>query len=134
MVMVTKALAAEPDGRRSVAPNVHVLWAIAGVGSLAAASTMALALSSDQASEPGIHAALLDWLILSYVFSGLVAWWRRPESRFGPLMVVAGFVIALNALRWADAGLPHTVGSLVKLPPRGGLLARVPGVPDRPPT
>jgi len=78
---------------------------------------MALAVSSDQASEPGIHAALLDWLILSYIFSGLVAWRRRPESRFGLLMVIAGLVIALNALRWADAALLQTVGSLVNFLP-----------------
>jgi signal transduction histidine kinase len=99
-------------------------WLVAAAGGAAAVGTMALALASDMPapSEPAIHAGLLDWLILSYVFSGLIAWSRRPESRFGPLMVVAGFVIALNALRWSNAGLPHTVGSLLNFLPAAAFL------------
>jgi signal transduction histidine kinase len=109
---------AKPDGHVFVAPNARVLWTIAVAGCLAAASTMALALTTDQASSSAINAALLDWIILSYIFSGLIAWRRRPESRFGPLMVVAGFVIALNALRWANADVLHTIGWVVNfLPP-----------------
>jgi hypothetical protein len=34
---------------------------------------------------------LAVWVTLSYVFGGLFAWRRRPDSRFGPLMIAAGF-------------------------------------------
>ncbi len=71
-------------------------------------ATLTLALT-DRAPHRTVNAALLDWIILSYIFSGLVAWWRRPESRFGPLMVAAGFVIGLTSSHWADAGLPYTI-------------------------
>ena len=55
--------------------------------------------------EPLVIAILIDWITLSYVLCGLVAWWRRPESRFGPLMIAAGFV---NFLVDALAGRPTT--------------------------
>ncbi len=73
------------------APKPYALVAVAVLGCVAGATTMTLALTSDHASEPALQASLLIWIILSYIFSGLVAWWRRPESRFGPLMVAAGF-------------------------------------------
>ncbi len=112
-------LAAAAEGRVGRAPRPLVLWSIALLGCLAAATAMALALRSDHASEPaGLQAALLDWIILSYIFSGLVAWRRRPESRFGPLMVGAGFLIATTSTpQWANAGLPYTLGWAMDLLP-----------------
>ena len=60
--------------------------------------------------EPGIRSALLVWVVLPYVLAGLVAWSRRPESRFGPLMVLAGFATFLSGLQWSNHALPYTVG------------------------
>jgi len=40
--------------------------------------------------SPGVQATLVGWIVLGYVVSGAIAWWRRPDSRFGPLMVAAG--------------------------------------------
>src|SRR4029077_1954282 len=57
------------------------------------------------------------WLGLPYILSGLIAWWRRPESRFGPLMVIAGFVTFVTTLQWTNAGLPHTIGRAADLLP-----------------
>ena len=31
--------------------------------------------------EPECGAALVVWVILTYVLAGVIAWWRRPESR-----------------------------------------------------
>ena len=67
--------------------------------------------------EPGIRSALLVWVVLPYVLAGLVAWWRRPESRFGPLMVTAGFATFLSALQWSNQALPYTIGLLFDLLP-----------------
>jgi signal transduction histidine kinase len=94
-----------------------VLWGIALAGCLAAGVSMWLALNSDHVAEPGLQAALLDWITLPYVLAGVVAWYRRPDSRFGPLMVVAGFVMFLSSLAWANAAGPHTFGQAFDLLP-----------------
>jgi signal transduction histidine kinase len=67
--------------------------------------------------EPGIRSALLVWVVLPYVLAGLVAWWRRPESRFGPLMVTAGFATFLSGLQWSNHALPYTIGLVFDLLP-----------------
>jgi signal transduction histidine kinase len=78
---------------------------------------VALAFLSDHVDEPGIRSALLVWVVLPYVLAGLVAWWRRPESRFGPLMVIAGFATFLSALQWSNQALPYTIGLVFDLLP-----------------
>jgi hypothetical protein len=89
------------------APHPVVLWAIALGGLTAAAASIGLALTSHHVSEPGLQAVLIDWVILPYVLGGLVAWWRRPDSRFGPLMVAAGFVTFFFSFAWANVAVPH---------------------------
>jgi len=88
------------------------------VGFGAAATTVVLGLTNDDLDHVGIRAFLNDWLTLNFIVAGLIAWWRRPESRFGLLMVCAGFVNFLTTLSWATAALPFTVGiALGMLPP-----------------
>lgn len=99
------------------APGSPVLWAVALAGCAAAALSVELALASDHVAEPVLRAALLDWITLPYVLAGLVAWWRRPDSRFGPLMVAAGFVMFLSSLQWANAPAPYTLGLAFDLLP-----------------
>ena len=57
-----------------------------------------IALTSDHIREPGVHAGLQVWGLLGFILAGVVAWWRRPESRFGLLMVLAGAVWFLSAV------------------------------------
>ena len=87
-----------------------LLAALAAAGLLAISASVALALTSDHLREPGVHAALLNWVTLTYVSAGLVGWWRRPDSRFGPLLVAAGFVMFLSSLSSANAGVLYTLG------------------------
>jgi hypothetical protein len=103
--------------RLAHAPRPLTLWAIAAAGAAAIAISVAFALSSDHLSEPGVHAALLNWITLTYVSAGLVAWWRRPESRFGQLMVTAGFAIFLSSLSSANVAVPYTIGVAFDLLP-----------------
>jgi signal transduction histidine kinase len=98
-------------------PGSPLLWAVALAGCAAAAVSVQLALASDHVAQPGLQAALLDWITLPYILAGLVAWWRRPDSRFGPLMVIAGFVMFLSSLQWANAPAPYTVGLAFDLLP-----------------
>jgi signal transduction histidine kinase len=98
-------------------PRPAVLWAIALAGCAASASSIVLALTTDHVNEPGVQAALMVWVVLGYVLAGVIAWWRRPESRFGPLLIAAGFTFFLASLSWANAGVPFTIGILFDLLP-----------------
>jgi signal transduction histidine kinase len=99
------------------APRRSVLIGIALAGCAAAGGSFALALSSDHVNEPGLQAALMAWIALPFILSGVIAWWRRPESRLGPLMIVAGFATFVSTFQWTNADVPHTVGQSVDLLP-----------------
>jgi signal transduction histidine kinase len=119
--MATSAIAAEmvPSATRSPTRLTIALFALAGC--TAAAGSFALALTSDMVSgdlgEPLVIALLANWITIAYVVGGLLAWRRRPESRFGPLMIAAGFVNFLATLSWAGSDLPFTVGQALDLLP-----------------
>ena len=87
---------------------VMLLIAVAGV--VAAATSIALALGSDHQAAPEVQGALMAWITLSYVFAGLVAWWRRPHNHLGPLMIAAGFGVFLSSLTSANTAIPFTIG------------------------
>jgi signal transduction histidine kinase len=103
-------------------PRLAVVWTIALAGLAAAGATFALALTSDHRPEPGLQAALTVWITIPYIFSGLVAWSRRPDSRFGPLMVAAGFMIFVPTLSWANGAVLFTIGQACDLLPAAILL------------
>jgi signal transduction histidine kinase len=99
------------------APKFALLWAIAFAGCAAAATSVALAFTNEGLSEPGLRAALTDWITLPYILGGVIAWWRRPGSHFGPLLIAAGFATFLSSLQWATAALPYTIGLAFDLIP-----------------
>src|SRR6185436_4602116 len=99
-------------------PHGYVVVALALAGFIAAAGSYKLSLAGEYGPLPHVHAALVSWIVVAYIGCGLIAWSRRPESRFGPLMLVAGFVPALSRLAEADAAVLHVIGeSLLLLPP-----------------
>ncbi len=98
-------------------PKPYLLLAIALAGCAAAAFTVVSALESDYLTEPGVRAAFAVWVILPYIFGGLIAWWRRPENRFGPLMIFAGFGTFLAFLGWSNVDVLHTIGQTLNLLP-----------------
>ena len=91
------------------------------LGLAAAATSFTLALLSEDVSgtlgEPLLIAALTAWITISYLVCGLVAWWRRPANRFGPLLIVAGFVNVLSTLSWSSRDVLHTLGQTLDLLP-----------------
>jgi hypothetical protein len=99
------------------APKPAVLVAVAVAGVAAAVTTLALALTNDQLDHVGVNVFLNDWITLNYIGAGLIAWWRRPDSRFGPLMVAAGFLNFLVTLQVATADVPLTIGRVLDLLP-----------------
>ena len=91
---------------------------IAGIavgGLLAAGCSLALGLTNDDVT--GIQVLLLEWISIPYIVAGLIAWWRRPDSRLGVLMIAAGFATALSALAFAQYAAPHTVGVIFDVLP-----------------
>jgi signal transduction histidine kinase len=111
------AVAGLAQETRERTPQPALLWAIAVVGAAAIAVSVTLALISDHLTERGVQAALLNWITFGYIAAGLIAWWRRPASHFGALMVAAGFVMFLSSLSSANDALPYTVGAAFDLLP-----------------
>ena len=113
---VAVPLIPNPSASRT-APRPLVLWGIALASVAAAATAILLALTSDHIREPGVHAGLQVWGLLGYVLAGVVAWWRRPDSRFGLLMIAAGAAWFLTSLSSSNLALPYTVGIAFDLLP-----------------
>ena len=89
------------------------LAAIAAAGVLAGSGAVALLLTSDH-SEGGVPFALLALFITwSFVGTGLYAWWRRPETWLGALMVAVGFSWALQGLESSDVPGVFVTGVLL---------------------
>jgi len=102
-------------------PKPSTVWGVALAACAAAASSLALVLTSDavggEVGEPLVLALLSAWITVSYVLCGLIAWLRRPASRFGPLMIAAGFVSFLTDLSWTSSDVPFTIGQALDLLP-----------------
>jgi signal transduction histidine kinase len=114
--MAVSALAPATHARVGRLQRPFALWVIALAGVAAAAASFTITSDIDE-QAPLADAALVAWITLSYVLCGLIAWSRRPDSAFGPLMVVAGFGPLLSRLSDLDASLPHTVGEVCRLLP-----------------
>ena len=83
--------------RHRAPPKPALLWTL-GLAALAScAMTVVLALSQDL-YQPALRVLLVIWTTLPFIFAGIVAWRRRPDSAFGPLLIVAGFVHQLSIL------------------------------------
>jgi signal transduction histidine kinase len=112
--MATSAVAVHPTSRMPHTPRPLVLGAIALAGVALAVVELALAIPKD---GNDIQIVLLLWITLPFIAAGLIAWWRRPDSRLGRLMVAGGFAIGLSALQLADDLGLTTIGALFDILP-----------------
>ena len=92
---------------RADAPLAAVIAAAALVAGLADA---ALVLSSDHFPDRTVWAVFGTAVGWSFVGTGLYAWRRRPESRFGVLMTLLGFAWFLAPFSAANDPLLFTLG------------------------
>jgi signal transduction histidine kinase len=102
-------------------PSIAAQVAIALVGCVGAAYVFTVAFTSESVGtdlgEPLVIALLTNWLTVSYIVCGLIAWSSRPESRFGALMVAAGFANFISTLSWTTHDLTFTLGQALDLLP-----------------
>ena len=119
--VATSRLAPDVGIQADRVPNAAVLGISALAGCAAAAFSFSLALRSDLVSgelgEPLVIAFLSSFLTVAYVLCGLIAWSRRPGSRFGPLMIAAGVANFLTGLSWTTSDVPFTIGQSFDLVP-----------------
>ena len=115
--MAVAAHAPQAATQPARAPSPELMRGLVLAGFAATVIMTTLAFTSDHVEAPGVQAALVDWIVLSYVLAGTVAWWRRPDSRFGPLMIGGGFAFFLAALSWSNAAALYTLGILFDLVP-----------------
>jgi signal transduction histidine kinase len=101
--------------RHRAAPKPAMLWTL-GIAAIASCFvTAGLAALNEELYQPALRVLLVWWVTLPYIFAGIVAWRRRPDSLFGPLMILAGFVTQLSVLQWTNQPFLNTIGQLCDL-------------------
>ena len=101
--------------RHRATPKPALLWALGVAAVASCALTAVLASVNEELYQPALRVLLVSWITLPFIFAGIVAWRRRPDSAFGPLMILAGFVNQLSILQWTNQPLLNTVGQLCDL-------------------
>ena len=100
----------------SGAPPGAVLLVALGLATVAAsAAAVALAYSGQEVYQRELRLVLLGWTTVPFIGAGMIAWRRRPDSRFGPLLVAAGLVTPVSTLQWSDQPVLNTIGQLSDL-------------------
>jgi signal transduction histidine kinase len=95
----------------------RALVAIAIAGAFACAVLLALAIDSVGGHHRDLIAIFGPIIGGAFIGTGLLAWWRRPENRFGALMVALGFAYCLSGLIVTTEPWPFITGlALIALP------------------
>jgi signal transduction histidine kinase len=79
-------------------------------GTIATAATVWFAARSRVLVAPTELAVWRGLLVASYIAVGTYTWWRRPESRVGPLVAAAGFAYATTSMVASGVALVYTLG------------------------
>ncbi len=107
----------------------RALLLVAFQGLVVGLVAVAIVLSSDYADAPAVSAALGVFIGWSFVGVGLLAWWRRPENRFGVLMTIVGFTWCLSGLGASNAPDVFIVGFILGPLPYAFLIHMLLGFP-----
>ena len=101
--------------RHRAAPKPALLWVLGLAAVASCVITAVLASFNEELYQPTLRVLLVWWVTLPYIFAGIVAWRRRPDSFFGQLMILSGFITQLSILQWTSQPLLNTVGQLCDL-------------------
>jgi signal transduction histidine kinase len=94
-----------------------MLWALAVSAIGIMIGVLVLAVASARLEPSALRIFFVAWIVVPYVLSGVVAWWRRPASRLGPLMLMTGFFMGLTPMQWSSQPLVHSVGNFFDMLP-----------------
>jgi signal transduction histidine kinase len=92
----------------------RALLALFALGVIFAGLDVALALTSSHEDQKVVTAILGPLIGLSFIGTGVFAWWRRPLNRFGLLMTGVGFAWFLAGLTESNNSTVYTIGSYVE--------------------
>jgi signal transduction histidine kinase len=92
-------------------PSLRLFVALGLLGVALGGLALGVILASDHESQKALTATLGLLVGWSFLASGFVAWWRRPDNNFGPLLVATGLAWFIGALSDANASLPMTLGT-----------------------
>lgn len=99
------------------APRSWMVWAVAVAAAGVVVGSLVITLASEELDQPGLRAFLTVWIVVPYAVGGMLAWWRRPGSRLGPLMLATGLTMAVTTLQWSSQPVVHSVGNLLDMLP-----------------
>ena len=100
----------------------RALWLLAAAGLVAGAVPLALTFGSDHLEVRALNAVFGPLIGWAFIATGLFAWWRRPENRFGALMTAVGFAWCASGLTVADEPGVFIAGLLLGTLPYGFLV------------
>jgi signal transduction histidine kinase len=92
----------------------RALLALFALGVVFAGLDIALAVTSTHDDQKVVTAILGPLIGLSFIGTGVFAWWRRPLNRFGLLMTGVGFAWFLAGLTESNNSTIFTIGSYVE--------------------
>ena len=92
----------------------RALLALFALGVIFAGLDVALALTSSHEDQKVVTAILGPLIGLSFIGTGVFAWWRRPLNRFGLLMTGVGFAWFLAGLTESNNSTVFTIGTYVE--------------------
>jgi signal transduction histidine kinase len=92
----------------------RALLALFALGILFAGLDVALVLASQHEDQKIATAILAPVIGLSFIGTGVFAWWRRPLNRFGLLMTGVGFAWFLAGLAESNNPTVYTLGTYVE--------------------
>src|SRR5918911_3271429 len=92
----------------------RALVALFVLGVLFAGLDVALVLNSDHEQQKVATAIFGPIIGLSFIGTGVFAWWRRPLNRFGLLMTSVGFAWFVAGLAESNNPTVFTLGSYVE--------------------
>ena len=109
----------------------HASWGVPLAAALAAAAAAASVAFALAAGHPdALQVFLLEWVGIPYIVAGVIAWWCRPQSRLGPLMVAGGLASAFSGWQLADSAGAYTVGAAFDIVPAALFLHLCLAFPD----
>ena len=132
-----EAQATSQDNAVRPASWLLAMAAVVGLG-LVVMSVMIGSASPDLV-RPGLQIFLVNWITIPYIVSGIAAWWWRPVSHLGPLMVATGIGMGLTPLQWSPQPMVASIGHLLDMLPAAMFLhvflafptGRLAGRPER---